>query len=237
MLVLAGKEKVLEDKKKGLAGITILVEVGPDKIARTEKKCRWLEFEPGDVIIDIDDTTTDVYFIVEGSVKVMDFMAENPEVALAELGAGDSIGELTALDSRKRSARVTATSPTTVAALSSKDFRDLLIDCPEMSLALLKRFSSYIRSLNLRLASLSSLSPHQRIYHELLRISEPNTTGDGSWVIVNAPNHSEIATWVCAGKEIVAEAIGKLARDGIIERRHHNFIIKDHARLKMLARM
>ncbi len=234
---MAGKKQTADNRKRGLAGITILVEVEPRKIARVEKKCRWLEFEPDDIIIDIDDTTTDVYFIVEGKVKIMDFMAENPEVALAELGAGDSIGELTALDSRKRSARVTATVPTTVAALSSKDFRELLIDCPEMSLALLKRFSGYIRSLNLRLASLSFLSPHQRIYHELLRIAQPNTTGDGSWVIVNAPNHSEIATWVCAGKEIVADAIGKLARDGVIERRHHNFIIKDHTRLKMLAKM
>lgn len=234
---MAGKKQTVDSNKNSLAGITIMVEVGPEKIARIEKKCRWMKFDQDDIIIDGDDATTDVYFIVEGEVRVIDFLADKPEVAFAELGTGDSIGELTALDSIKRSARVIATAPTYIAALSSKDFRELLIDCPEMSLALLKRFSSYIRSLNLRLASLSFFSPHQRIYHELLRISEPNTSGDGSWMIVNAPNHSEIATWVCVKKEIVAEAIGKLARGGIIERRHRNFIIKDHARLKMLAGM
>ncbi|MEE8393556.1 MAG: Crp/Fnr family transcriptional regulator [Rhodospirillales bacterium] len=234
---MAKKPQKGNNPERSLNGISILVEVPPERIAQIEKKCGWLEFSTDDIIIDLDDTTTDVYFIVKGKVKVMDFMAENPEVALAELKAGDSMGELTALDSKKRSARVTAMTRTIVASLSSKDFRELLLDCPEMSLALLKRFASYIRSLNARLTSLSILSPHQRVYYELLRICEPNTMGDGSWIIINAPNHSEIASWVGAEKGLVADAIGKLARDGVIERRHRNFLIKDHARLQRLAEM
>ena len=137
----------------------------------------------------------------------MDFSSqEDRQVALAELGPGDSIGELSAIDLKVRSARVSATEHCLLASLSSKEFRTLLLDCPGISLALLKRFSGYIRTLNTRITALSTMSPHQRIYHELLRISEPNADGDGSWIIVNAPHHSEIAEWVGAEKQTVAEA-------------------------------
>jgi len=110
-----------------------------------------------------------------------------------------------------------------------------MLECPETSLALLKRFAGFIRTLNTRLTTLSTLTPHQRIYYELLRICEPNTLGDGSWIIVNIPNHAEIASWVGTEKEIVAEAIGKLARDGVVERKHRSLVIRDHARLQRLA--
>ncbi len=204
-------------------------------IADLEKKCEWLEFVPDDIILDISDTSTNLYFVVKGKVKAVDFISESQQVALAELGKGSSFGELAAVDLKKRSARITAVEPTLVASLSSKEFRNLLIACPETALALLKRFAGYIRTLNTRLTTLSTLSPHQRVFYELLRIAEPNTLGDGSWIVSNVPNHAEIADWIGADKDIVAQAIGKLARDGIVERKHKNLIIKDHPRLQWLA--
>lgn len=218
-----------------LGGNKILVEAQPEVLADIEKKCEWLEYSPGDVVIDQADDTTNVFFVVKGKLKAMDYLFDEQEVALAELGPGDSFGELAAIDLKVRSARVTAMEPTLVASLPSKEFRKLLIACPGMALALLKRFAGFIRTLNTRITALSTLTPHQRIYYELLRISEPNTIGDGSWIIVNIPNHSEIASWVGAEKEIVADAIGKLARDGVVERKHKSLLIKDHPRLQRLA--
>lgn len=218
-----------------LSGNKLLVEAQPEILADIEKKCEWLEYSPGDVVIDQVDNTTNVFFVVKGKLKAMDYLFDEQEVALAELGPGDSFGELSAIDLKVRSARVTAMEPTLVASLPSKEFRKLLIACPGMALALLKRFAGFIRTLNTRITALSTLTPHQRIYYELLRISEPNTIGDGSWIIVNIPNHSEIASWIGAEKEIVADAIGKLARDGVVERKHKSLLIKDHPRLQRLA--
>ena len=218
-----------------LGGNKLLVEAQPEVLADIEKKCEWLEYSPGDVVIDQTDDTTNVFFVVKGKLKAMDYLFDEQEVAFAELGPGDSFGELAAIDLKVRSARVTAMEPTLVASLPSKEFRKLLIACPGMALALLKRFAGFIRTLNTRITALSTLTPHQRIYYELLRISEPNTIGDGSWIIVNIPNHSEIASWIGAEKEIVADAIGKLARDGVVERKHKSLLIKDHPRLQRLA--
>ena len=228
-------KQMLSNVPHSLAGITLLGEAGPHMLKRIEDMCEWLEFDTDEVVIDLADTSTNVYFVVVGRLKAMDYMDEEKEVSLAELRPGDSFGELAAIDSKKRSARVSALEPTMLASLGGKEFRQILIMCPEVSLVLLKRFASFIRSLTTRVTSLSTMTPRQRVYFELLRISEPNTEGDGSWIIPNIPAHAEIASWVGAEKGIVADAIGNLARDGVVARRHKSLLIKDHARLIRLA--
>lgn len=232
---MAKKQPQFRESDKTLSGIELLAEAPPEKLAAVERQCTWLAFGPNEIVVDLKDRSTDVYFVVKGKLKAMDFLTEHERVALAELRPGDSFGELAAVDLKVRSARVITIGPTLVARLSSHDFRDLLFECPGVSLALLKRFAGFVRTLNLRITELSTMSPHQRVYHELLRLSEPNTHGDGSWVIFHVPTHAEIAEWVGADKQIVAEAIGNLARDGVIERRYKSVIIKDRLRLERLA--
>jgi len=233
--IVAEDEKSFTEGDRSLKEINLLQEATPQKIAEFEKTCRWLEFGADEVVVDVKDESTDVFFVVKGKLRAMDFMSEDEEVSLAELLPGNSFGELSAIDLKVRSARVTTIEPTLLASLSSPKFRKLLIDCPGIALALLKNFAGYIRTLNTRITALSTMTPHQRIYQELLRLSEPDTHGDGSWIIVNAPHHSELASWVGAEKQTVAEAIGTLARDGVIVRKHKDLHIKDRARLQRLA--
>jgi CRP-like cAMP-binding protein len=220
-----------------LDGIELLREAPPDVKHRLEETCRWIACEPNQVIVDRDDDSTEVFFITKGSVKVMDFLAHEQEITLAELSAGTSFGELSAIDSSRRSARVSALETTILAALPSKEFRRLLMDCPGIAIMLLKRFAGLIRILNNRVTSLSTLSPHQRVYYELLRMSEPNPQGDGSWLIHFLPKHEEIASWSGTSREDVAMAIGHLAREGIVGRKHKSLVIKDHGRLQMLVNL
>lgn len=220
-----------------LANIDVLSEAPPNIVRDLEKKCRWMKCESNQVIVDRDDDTTEVFFIISGKVKVMDLLGKDQEIALAELNAGSSFGELSAIDSSRRSARVSALENTTLAALPSKDFRKLLMECPGISIMLLKRFAGLIRILNNRVTSLSTLSPHQRVYYELLRMSEPNPEGDGSWMIHLLPKHEEIASWSGTSRSDVAMAIGHLAREGIVGRKHKSLVIKDHNRLQMLVNL
>ncbi|MCK5166561.1 MAG: Crp/Fnr family transcriptional regulator [Rhodospirillaceae bacterium] len=232
-----------KETKKGngsvrtLKGSELLAEAPPEIVADLERKCRWLNFEENQIIVNRDDESTDVYLIISGKVKVMDFLADDQEVALAELGPGASFGELSAMDKSKRSARVTALEDTVMATISSGDFRRLLMDVPGIAVMLLKRFAALIRTLNTRITALSTMTPHQRVYYELIRMSEPNPQGDGTWLIHYLPKHEEIASWSGTSREDVAMAIGHLAREGIVNRKHKSLIIKDHDRLQMLLNL
>ncbi len=228
-------DSVIPTEARSLDGVDILSEAPPQVVRKLESRCHWLAYESNQVIVDRDDETTDVFFIVSGRVKVMDLLNNDQEIALAELEVGSSFGELSAIDFSRRSARVTALEPTVLAALPSQDFRDLLMECPGISLMLLKRFAVLIRTLNGRITALSTLSPHQRVYYELLRMSEPNPQGDGSWLIQFLPKHEEIASWSGTSREDVAMAIGHLAREGVVGRKHKSLVIKDYSRLQMLV--
>lgn len=231
------EEQAIAPNDRTLDGIELLSEAPPDVVRRLEDSCRWFVCEANQIIVDRDDESTEVFFITSGRVKVMDFLSNDQEIALAELGSGTSFGELSAIDSSRRSARVSALENTTLAALPSKEFRRLLMDCPGIAIMLLKRFAGLIRTLNNRVTSLSTLSPHQRVYYELLRMSEPNPQGDGSWLIHFLPKHEEIASWSGTSREDVAMAIGHLAREGIVGRKHKSLVIKDHGRLQMLVNL
>lgn len=229
--------QTVDPSERKLDGIELLVEAPPEVVRNLQDTCSWIKYEANQIIVDRDDESTDVFFIVKGGVKVMDFLANDQEIALAELSAGSSFGEMSAIDASRRSARVTALEPTTLASIPSKDFRRLLMDCPGIAIMLLKRFAGLIRTLNNRVTSLSTLSPHQRVYYELLRMSEPNAQGDGTWMIHFLPKHEEIASWSGTSREDVAMAIGHLAREGIVGRKHKSLVIKDHGRLQMLLNL
>ena len=84
---------------------------------------------------------------------------------------------------------------------------------------------------------LSKTNPRQRVYIELLRLAVPNPRGDGSWIIEPLPHHNDIAAWAGTEQQEVAEAIGKLAREKILERKNRSIIIRDRARIESLSGM
>ena len=165
------------------------------------------------------------------------YLGGDHEVALADLHAGDHFGELSAVDARERSARVAGSGHCLIASLRREDFLELLAQHPKVALRLLDHFAAIIRAMNDRVSALSTLSPRQRIYDELLRLAEPNPTDDGTWIIEVVPSHHEIASWAGTDKQDVANAIGALVRDDIMTRRHKSFVITNHPKLKRLSIM
>lgn len=225
------------DVHKSLRHVALFAEAPGKLLKDIEKMAAWEEVPPNEIIIDRNDASTDIYFITRGKVQVIDFLDGRPEIVLAELGAGEFFGDLSAVDLNKRSARVTTVESTVLASLTATQFKEVLIRCPEVAVALLRKFAALVRLLTIKVTALSSLSPHQRVFLELLRISEPNPQGDGSWIIQQFPNHNQIATTVGTDKEIVAMAIGELAREKVVERKHRSLIIRDYPRLQMLTNL
>jgi len=219
-----------------LAGIKILKELSQDDLRSIEQKCEWIKYDVNDIILDPSDTDNhEVYFLVEGNVRIVNDRDDSEEISLADLDAGSHFGELSAIDCKGRSARVRGTEHCIIARLDRSDFMALLIEVPKLALQLIEIFVGMIRTLTDRVTSLTSLTPHQRIYSEFLRLSEPNPKGDGTWIINVVPSHKEIASWSGTNKSEVANAIGGLVKAGVLERQNRSFMIKDRTKLKLLA--
>jgi CRP-like cAMP-binding protein len=91
--------------------------------------------------------------------------------------------------------------------------------------------------MNERVATLSIAKPRQRIYMELMRLAVPDPRGGGAWLIEPVPQHNEIASWAGVDEVEVAQAIGTLAREKIIERKNRTLIIHDRAKIHEMSAM
>ena len=105
-----------------LGGIGFLAGLTAATLAELEQRCRWRRYGAGEQILDRDDAG-DVYFVVEGSVRIVNYSLAGREVAFARLGANSIFDELAALDGRPRSATVAAIEATHLASLSAAPSR------------------------------------------------------------------------------------------------------------------
>jgi CRP/FNR family cyclic AMP-dependent transcriptional regulator len=220
-----------------LNGIKLFADVPSDALAVLSKQCQWMRFVASDIILDREDSSRDVYFLTAGKVRVMNFVGAEHEVTLAEMVAGSYFGELSAIGPRARTARIVAVELTTVAVMPREAFLLMLMDFPQVAINLLRDLAYVISSMNDRVSLLSKTNPRQRVYIELLRLAVPNPIGDGSWIIEPLPNHNDIAGWAGTEQQEVAEAIGKLAREKILQRKNRTIIIQDRARIESLSGM
>lgn len=189
----------------------------------------------GEQLFAADDQSNAVFFILFGSLRIYSRDQTSP-VPLADLGAGDVVGELAAIDGGGRTGSATALGDCAVLVCPPEAFIRLLTGEPEIALRLLRRFSGIIRDADSRITALSNLAPGQRVYFALLHLATPDPTGSGHWTINPAPSHKEVAGWAGTTEEVVATALGSLMRTGLIRRRSLELQIFDRQRLEELIR-
>lgn len=209
----------------------------PDEAIRDiENAVTWHHFRDGEQVFDRHSDTLEVYFVAQGSVRILSSGRGGQEVTLAEVKAGNYFGELAAIDGKERSARVIAIGDCELASLDGERFVEIMLRYPIIALRVMERFTRIIRSLDDRVTDLSTLSDSQRVYVELVRLAQPDPRRPNGWYVPDVPSHKEMASWTGTSKETVAQAIGELARQGVVERRSMNLLIKDWPRLQLMAR-
>jgi phosphoserine phosphatase RsbU/P len=105
-------------------------------------------FAPGAIIVENDSYGGEVFFLVDGRVRIAKPVTGDEQQLLALLHPGDCFGELEAISGRPRSALVIAEDACLIYALSVKDFETLLRKSPEVSVRLLQVLSTRLRASN-----------------------------------------------------------------------------------------
>ena len=150
--------------------------------------------EPGDSL----------HTIMSGLVRISMSSSEGDETILATLRAGDSIGELSLLDGRPRSATATALLDTESLVVTRADFVDWLHARPMAAAAILEALSLRLRRTNELVSDLVSLELPQRLAKQLLYLVEvqaPDGDASSGWRI--RINQADLAKTVGATREAV----------------------------------
>lgn len=220
---------------RSLAVSNLLGCLPESKIADLDKRCRWRNFEADQVIINLDDDSTDVYFIIWGDVRVTVFSETGKTVIIHDMKTGDHFGEFAAIDGGRRSASIVAQSRTIVACMPDQMFRDLLAEVPELSLIVMKRMVGSLRTLVERVVEFSTLGVRNRIHAELLRLARAGRIVDGTGRISPPPTHAEIAARISTHREAVTRELKALERSDLLERTRGAYVVKNIAELERMV--
>ncbi len=131
------------DRKSELLSTARLFDgVDPTGMDRIAAAALQIDVPAGHVIARQGEIGTGFFVVIEGSARVV-----RDGETVATIGPGDFFGELSVLDGRPRTAQVIAEGPTTCLALASWDFEAILLDQPQVTLAILRGLAARLRDL------------------------------------------------------------------------------------------
>lgn len=226
--VMPGDVEISDDRLAGVRLLASLTQVDRRALASC---CRWRRIRSQEEIIRRGSNSHDVYFVVEGRVRVVNHWQFGREISFQDVGAGECFGEIAAIDGEPRSASVVALGDALLASLPSRSFLDLLVKYPEVGLALMSRLARMVRQADERIMSISTLGARNRVHSELLRLARAASHDDNTAVITPVPAHGDIASRVSTTRETVARVLGELRKLGIVRRRKGALGICDLQRL------
>lgn len=219
----------MEDVSSGF-----LESLGPELRRLVQSQMRIIRAKKGQALLGHRAATTDVYFVIEGAFNVIIYSANGREVSMRTLNAGDTFGELAAIDGLPRSASVVAEGEARVAALRREDFLHCLETSPGAAMWLLRLLAAKVRDMNERLFEISALNVPARLHCELLRLAKTNRRDDGI-ILDPAPTHAELANRIGTHREAVTREIRELTQVKIIRAGRRTLEFLDVPRLEHLV--
>jgi len=200
-----------------------------------EKKSNINIFEPGDTIIEQGDDTNTVYFLISGTVHVLDYSRSHRAVTYASLNDGEMFGEMAAIDGFPRSAWVCAISTCKIISLPGNTFINILKNNADISLNILAKLSSRLRLSDEKITDVSLFGTEQRVCLELVRMTKLDTKTKNIYQIKQMPTQANFANIIGSSRETVSRILAKLRDDQIIIKTESGFIVPDKKQLEKRA--
>lgn len=215
-----------------LSVVGIFGELDEDALADVERHVNRKTFSAGAQIIEPEADSSDVYLILSGRVRIVNYSLSGREITLEEIGAGGCVGQLSAIDGEPRSACVFAVDDTDVGILSPANFEKVVRSHPSVAWKVISELARIVRASTRRILDVSTLGANERVVAEILRRARDVSNEEGSAILSPVPVHSEVAGRVSTSRETVARVMGTLGRKGLVAKVENGLYVPDVRRLE-----
>ena len=211
--------------------LELLLDPERDELLGAGRTGRW---QSGEMLVRAGDPADSATVLLSGSVKVHKTAAEGTEVVLALLGAGDLLGEMSALRDGVRSADATALEPVQGVVVSVPALRAFLGSHPRASSALLEMALARLHVSDLRRIEFATAGSLARVATRLVELAERFGVqrGDGAIEVGLPLTQEELAAWSASSRESTARALHTLRELDLLETRRRRLIVRDLERLR-----
>ncbi|HSM15218.1 MAG TPA: Crp/Fnr family transcriptional regulator [Thermoanaerobaculia bacterium] len=221
-----------------MAEIPLFRGLPGERLEQLVEKLRRKSVPAGTYMITADQPGEVVYVLLEGTVKIRIEQMDGREVILAFLGPGDTVGEMSLVDSAGRSANVMTMEKCTFLWMDRTTFQDLLRNVPEFAQNLVRLLSSRLRMANEQIQSLSSLDVAGRLARQILAFSERygEPEEDGTRISLRL-TQSDLAELVGASRERVNQVMVDLRQKGYlsVDSGHHILVQQPEALARLCS--
>ncbi|WP_197702964.1 cAMP-activated global transcriptional regulator CRP [Thiohalobacter thiocyanaticus] len=199
---------------------------GNASIDKFLEHCHRRRYPSKSVIIYAGDAPDVLYYIVDGSVTVLNEDENGHEIILAYLNKGDFFGEMGLFgENVTRSAWVRTRTECELAEISYAKFRQIAQEDAEILFALATQMAARLRTTSRKVTDLAFLDVTGRVARTLLDLcKEPDamTHPDGMQIRVT---RQEIGRIVGCSREMVGRVLKSLEEQGLITARGKTIVV------------
>ena len=178
--------------------------------------CHTKRYASGNRIIHAGDASNTLYYITQGSVKIMLEDDTGHEMVLAYLNKGDFFGEMGLFEENERSALVIAKEQCDVAEIQYSKFRELAQADPEILMHMAGQLAKRLRDTSRKVIDLAYLDVTGRVASTLLDLAkQPDamTHPEGMQIRIT---RQEIAKIVGCSREMAGRVLKELQQQSLI---------------------
>jgi CRP/FNR family transcriptional regulator len=163
-----------------------------------------------------------------GHARAIREHADGRQIALATFGPGDIFGELAMFDDEERSATIEAIDNVEALAILGPDMRRLMLQRPELAVALAQALSRRLRATNERLASQSFQTVQSRVANVLSQLVEQaRAEGVEDDEVPITATQADVAMLAGSSRESASRFLASLERAGVIAQGRGRLVVRD----------
>jgi len=189
------------------------------RVAKRRYAAKDTLFAPG-------DPDGQLYFLLEGTVRLYKIYGGYKEATVALLKNGGVFGELGLEEGSRQSTFAEALTDVSVAVVRKSTLTEVIKHRPEFALKLISSFSERLRQSDEVIESLLDREVSARLATLLSHLGDRFGEPDGSGTVLKVRlTHQDLANMIVSTREAVSKVMSEFQRDGLIKVRNRTIMI------------
>lgn len=210
-----------------LRQISLFVDLSDDELAPLICCLGRRVFAKDTILFSKNSPAQCLYIIRSGAVRIFALSGTGHNITLAIYGAGECFGETAILDGNVRSTGAMALEKTIVFTIGRDEFIQYMGQHPQVARRVMALLAHRVEQATTYAENLAFLDVTGRVAAVLVELANRHVAqGDNIKLDVHL-TQTELASWVCASREMVNKILHRLREEGLIATSGHTLIVQD----------
>jgi CRP-like cAMP-binding protein len=210
----------------GFAATTAPQGFGLEDFERVGIRVVERRFAPKDTIFAPGDPDDQLYFLLEGTVRLYKIYGDYKEATTALLKDSGVFGKLSLVEGRWQNVFAEAITDVQVASVQKSTLSEVIKRRPEFAMKLFFSFSERLRQSDEVIESLLHREVSVRLATLLLNLSDRLGEDDGADTVLNIRlTHQDLANMIASTREAVSKVMSEFRREGFVQVQDRRVVI------------